>query len=180
MLRGLAGPIPESSAWPSEPVPRLKTDPPIDFTPTLSTLKGEGETRATVRCGFFKESWDRNGGSVSFSPTEPYRATYQVAKDVRAILKSPERAKESGLTEQQLQELRKLDIPPDYPVIKEGLTLLYIWWQESPNGPIRQRAKARLCDRVRAAVQKHHTDHTAFAAAARKIMGSVQQRTAPR
>jgi len=175
MLRGLAGPIPESSDWPSGPVPRLKTDPPIDFTPTLSTPKGEGETCATIKCGFFKKSWDRNGGSVSFSPTEPYRATYQVAKDVRAILKSPERAKESGLTEQQLQELRKFDVPGKYPVIKEGLTLLYIWWQESPDGPIRQRAKARVCDCVRAAVQKHHTDHTAFAAAARRIMDAVQQ-----
>lgn len=178
MLRDLASPIPESSVWPSQPVPLLETDPPIDFTVTLSTLKGEDETRATVKCGFFQKLWARNRGSVSFSPSEAYRATYQVAKDVRSILKSPERAKESGLTEQQVQELRKLGIPPDYPVIKEGLTLLYIWWQESPEGPIRQRAKARLCDRVRAAVQKHHTDHTAFAAAARKIMDVVQQRTA--
>lgn len=179
ILRGLAGPIPESNAWPLQPVPLLETDPPIDFTPTLSTLKGEGETQATVRCGFFQESWDRNGGSVTFSPSEAHRPTYQAAKDVRAILKSPDRAKESGLTEQQLQELRKLDIPPKSPVIKEGLTLLYIWWQESPDGPICQRAKARLCDRVRAAVQEHHTDHTAFAAAARKIIDGVQQRAEP-
>lgn len=178
MLRGLAGPIPESSAWPSQLVPLLETDPPIDFTTTLSTLKGKGETRATVKCGFFQKSWNRNGGSVSFSPSEAYRPTYQVAEDVRAILKSPEREKGSGLTEQQLQELRELDIPPRYPVIKEGLTLLYIWWQESPDGPIRQRARARLCDRVRAAVQEHHTDHATFAATARRIMDAAQQRTA--
>jgi hypothetical protein len=174
MLRGFAGPIPESSVWPSQPVPVLETDPPIDFTTTLSTAEGEGETRATVKCGFYQESWDRNGGSMSFSPSEAYRPTYRMAEDVRAILRSPERAKQSGLTEQQLQELRKLDIPAKYPVITEGLTLLYIWWQESPDGPIRQRARAHLCDSVRAAVQKHHTDHTTFAVAARKIMTTVQ------
>lgn len=173
-LRTLAGPIPETTVWPSQPAPPLETIPQIDFVTTLTSEQGAGETMATVRCGYFQESWNRNGGSVSFKPSEAFRATYQMAEDVRAILASSERAQKSGLTKLQLQELRKLEIPPHIPVIKEGLTLLYIWWHESPDGPIRQRARDELRECVRAAVQKHHTDHVAFAAAARKIMAPVQ------
>ncbi|MBS0264468.1 MAG: HEAT repeat domain-containing protein [Planctomycetes bacterium] len=176
-LRPLAGPIPEPTDWPARPVPSLKTSPQIDFTTTLTAERGAGETLATVRCGFFEETWNRRGGSVSFKPSEAFQATYQVAEDVRAILASPERAQKSGLTELQLQELRKLQIPPQIPVIQEGLSLLYIWWQESPEGPIRQRAQVYLCERVRADVQQHHADHVAFASAARKIMGSVESST---
>jgi hypothetical protein len=171
MLREFSGPISRPTVWPAEPVPALKTDPPIDFTATLTPPK-DAETRATIKCGFFQESWDRNGGSTSFRPTEAYRPIYQVASDVRAILESPERAEKSGLTEQQLEELRQLELPPRYPVIKEGLSLLYMWWQESPDGPIRERARDYLVDRVRDGVQQYHIDNVSFAPAARKIMGA--------
>ena len=169
-LRKLAGPIPEQTFWPEPPVTVIETDPPIDFTVQLSTLTGSGETPATVTCGFFKESWNRNGGSSSFRPTGTHAATYQVAKDVRALLKSEDRIRESGLTEQQIAELRRLEIPPESPRVKQGLSLLYIWWQESPDGPIRRRAHDRLCHAVQTAVQQHHLDHVAFAAAALRIM----------
>jgi hypothetical protein len=175
MLREFSGPISKPTVWPAEPVPALKTDPPIDFTAILTPPK-EGETRATIKCGFFQESWNRNGGSTSFKPTEAYRPIYQVASDVRAILESPDRAEKSSLTEQQLEELRELALPPRHPVIKEGLSLLYLWWQESPDGPIRDRARDYLIDRVRAGVQQHHIDHVAFAAAARRIMAAEQKR----
>ena len=178
MLRTLSGPIPKPTVWPSQPVPLLETNPQIDFTTTLSSEKGEGETMVTVRCGFLLKSQNRNGGSVSFEPSEEFHATYQVAENVRAILTSSEQGQKSGLTERQLQELRKLEIPPKIPVIKEGLNLLYIWWHESPDGPIRQRARDFLCESVRAAVQKHHTDHVTFATAARMIMGPVQKSAA--
>ncbi len=97
-LRELSGPISKPTVWPTKPVPALKTDPPIDFTPTLTPPR-QGETRATIKCGFFQESWDRNGGSTSFKPTEAYRPVYEVASNVRKLLESPERAGKSGLTD---------------------------------------------------------------------------------
>lgn len=171
-LKTLAGPIPEQHFWPEPPIIELKTHPPIDFSVHLSTLKGKGETKATVVCGFFRETWDRNGGSSSFHPTGPHASTYQVANDVRAILSSAARAKESGLTARQIAALRELSLPAKAPVIKEGLTLLYIWWQESPPGHVRSRARIRLQNAVQRAVQQYHTDHVAFAAAAGKIMAA--------
>lgn len=167
-LRPLAAPILEPTVWQTH-VPLLQTDPPIDFTVRL-TDPAEGQTMATVECGFFRETWDRNGGQTSFQPTDDYKVLYRVPDDIRSLLNSTDRIKGSDLSEQQLNDLRALAIPLPSPVVEEGLTLLYIWWQESPEGPIRQRARDELCDCVRAAVQKHHTNHVTFAAAVRKIL----------
>lgn len=169
-LKPLAAPRPEQTFWPEPQIMELQTDPPIDFSVQLSTLKGSGEQPATVTCGFLKETWNRNGGSSSFRPTGPHAATYQVAKTVRAILKSEDSIRESGLSDAQIADLKQLTIPLESPTVPEGLSLLYIWWQESPNGPIRGRANRRLCNAVRRAVQQHHLDHLAFAEAARNIM----------
>lgn len=175
-LKPLAAPRPKQTFWPEPPVPELKTDPPIDFSVQLATPKGSGEMSATVTCGFLKKTWNRNGGRLSFVPTDPHAATYQVAKNVRAILKSEESIDESGLTDEQIEELRQLTIPFEAPDLH--LTLLYIWWQESPDGLVRVRAHDRLCNAVQRTVQQHHLDHVAFAAAARKILEQkpVQQR----
>jgi len=175
MLKELSGPPPPIHAWPSERVPDLKTDPPIDFTVKLSTRKGSGEQPATVTCGFFRKNWNRNGGSVSFSPSEAYLSTYQIADKVRTLLASEAQAEALGLNEQQLRALRELDMPSAYPETEESWTLLYIWWQESPVGPLRGRAHNRLCEQVRAAVQRHHTEHVTFAAAAQAIMAGNER-----
>lgn len=174
-LRKVAGPISKPTVWRSRSVPELKTDPPIDFSVTLSPLQGLSEQRFTVTCGFFTETKTGNSGSSSVRPSEAYRAMYKVADDVRAILKTPEAEEASGLTAEQVQKLRKLQPPPRDPDIEEGLGLLMMWWQESPEGPIRDRAGERIRNNVRAAVQEFHTDHVAYAAAARKIMGAVQR-----
>ena len=167
-LRPLSGPIGESTVWITT-APTLEVNPPVDFTPIV-TEPAPGETLATIRCGFFQLTQNRNMGGERFEPTDDYRPIYQMADKVQAILNSPEVANESGLSEQQLKELRQLPIPDRSLVIKEGLSLLYIWWQESPAGPIRQRARDELGDCVRAAVQQFHVDQVNFATAARKIM----------
>ena len=167
-LRPLSGPIGASTVWITT-VPTLEVNPPVDFTPIV-TEPAPGETLATIRCGFFKLTQNRNGGSESFEPTDEYRPIYQMAEKVQAILNSPEVANESGLSEQQLKDLRQLSMPGRSLVVKEGLVLLYIWWQESPAGPLRQRARDELGECVRAAVQQYHVDHANYATAARKIM----------
>ena len=171
-LKPLAAPRPKQVFWPEPEVPTLKTEPPIDFTVKLISKKGEGETAAQVECGFFKKTWTRTGGSVTFRPTEPFVELYKLPKTVRALMNSNESNRESNLTADQIAALQQLQFPDRSPSVKEGLMLLYIWWKESPQGPIRDRAAQRIRNAVQRTIQQYHQDHVAFAEAARKIMKS--------
>jgi hypothetical protein len=104
-LKPLAGPIP-ALALPAlvPPVPYLKTDPPIDFTPTFKDLGTHG---IEIKSGFLSLTMMRNGSSFSYQVSDAYGAAYQGAARFRALVKKPERYAQF-ITPEQVKQLEHL------------------------------------------------------------------------
>lgn len=202
-LKALAGPISTIPVRPAiSPAPYLKTDPPIDFTPSFTENK---DGVVEIKSGFLTlAAWrhrrDYASGNDSFSVSNSYRSLYQHSKCFRSLPNDAKRREELKITPEQLKQLQKLlqqfalklcasrvinnkasnfyqelvvvntfDVPFD-----DDWDFLERNYFESPDGPIREQAKADLMNSVQALSQNYHAGTVEFVGAAKKIFSPAQ------
>lgn len=171
-LKPLAREVPAGIVRPRKSrVPYLKTQPAIDFETVITPITDGVE----LTSGFYQLRLNRNGSTMSYTPTPEHAPAYELVQKVRLLLATPESLANSGLSREQVSQLGSL--PPDY-VPYDGLTTqLYSAWRESPSGPIQDQAALDLGDAVRRASQDYHAAVVAFAQRAREVLNAppVQQ-----
>ncbi len=102
-LKPLAGPIPALPPHPKKPpVPFLRTDPPIDFTPKLTDLADGG---VEISSGFLTLQIYRGTEKHIYSPTEAYSSAYQISSRALSLLNRPEPYPQLGVTSLQAKQL---------------------------------------------------------------------------
>lgn len=196
-LKPLAGPIPASLDHPKiSSVPYLKTDPPIDFTPTFKEIEVGG---VEIKSGFLTLTLWRGGANLPYSVSGPYHAIYQNAGRFRLLPNNPDRCAELKITSEELKQLNdllhqfavklcssrisdqkignlynSLVFQSDYCPSDDDWTSLLFAYKEAPDGPLREQAKADLIDSVRVFSQNYHAGTVEFAEAAKKIFTAAQ------
>jgi HEAT repeat protein len=196
-LKSLAGPIPASLVHPKvSSVPYLKTDPPIDFTPTFKEIEAGG---VEIKSGFLTLTLWRGGANLPYSVSGPYHAIYQNAGRFRLLPNNPDRCAELKITPEQLKQLNDLlhqfavklcgsrisdqkignlynllVFQSDYCPSDDDWTSLLFAYKEAPAGPLQEQAKADLIDSVRVFSQNYHAGTVEFAEAAKKIFTAAQ------
>ena len=174
-LKALAGPISVPLPQPQPaPVPYLKTDPPIDFKPTIKQVQGHTE----ITSGFLKVSLTRTSSSTPYSPSEPYQPIYQLAQHIRWLLRFRDLYPALQITPEQNEQLSKLPLPMEWP-FNMRWTSLFIDYKESPDGPPKQQAERALLDSVRETSQNYHAGVVGLAEAAKKILTPAQLQRLP-
>jgi HEAT repeat protein len=174
-LKKLAGPIPTLALAPRPPrVPYLKTDPPIDFEPTLKPVKRAVE----IKSGFLQVTLNRTSCTSPYTPSDAHRPIYQLAQQIRWLVRFPDLYPKLGITAQQAEQLGRLPPASEWPS-GAGWTQLYIIYKEAPPGPLQKRAHEDLCDAIRVASQEHHAAAAELARAARKVLTADQLRRLP-
>lgn len=197
-LKPLAGPAPPRPVTPLyPPVPYLKTDPQIDFTPQLKDL-GNGEFE--IQSGFIDQTESRGGGEdLKREVSEPFREVYRTAALFRGLPKNPKRCADLNITAQQIDQLKdllhqfavKLSGPlsseqkvgnlynlllagPEYSVSGQDWDDCLIAYKEAPPGPLKKQAKEDLLESHRIFSQNYHAGTVEFAEAAKKIFPADQ------
>jgi hypothetical protein len=196
-LKPLAGPIPAADVRPTvSPVPYLKTDPPIDFTPTFKDLETGG---VEIKSGFLSLTLRRGGASFPYQVVEPYTAVYQASARFRSLPRNPKCCAELGVTSEQVKRLETLlhqfsiklcglriseqkfgnlynllvQQPGSCPHHDDWTPLLFAC-KEAPAGLLREQARAGLIDSVRIFSQNYHAGTVEFVDAAKKIFSTAQ------
>ena len=196
-LKPLAGPIP---AWPPHPkkppVPFLRTDPPIDFTPNLTDLADGG---AEISSGFFTLQIQRGTEKHIYSPAEAYSPAYQISRSVLSLLNRPGLYPQLEVTSWQAKQLdealsrfaRTLCGSPFSDKRAAGLRhllvfirvgcpgdpdwhSLYCAYKEAPGGRRHDESETDLCESVRAFSQNYHAGTIEFEEAAKRILTPQQ------
>jgi hypothetical protein len=202
-LKALAGPIPTIPVRPLIPPPAyLKTDPPIDFTPTFQE-NNDGVVQ--IKSGFFTlAAWrhrqDYTEGNTFFTVSDSYRTLYQNSKRLRSLPNDGQRREELKITPEQSKQLdgllhqfalelcnarvvdnklgnfyQGLVFADNYTVpFDDDWDFLKRNYFESPPGPIREQAKADLMNSVQAFSQNYHAGTVEFVEGAKKIFTPAQ------
>ena len=197
-LKPLAGPIPAYVPRPRYAgVPYLRTDPPIDFTPTFRDTEGGG---VEIKSGFLDFTQRQDGASLTpYSASDSYRVIYQASARFRSLPHRLERGAELGITSEQLTKLKDLlhqfavrlcgsrvsdqrigNLYNDLVFWNDNCpsdgdwTFLWFDYKEAPAGPIREQAKADFIDSVRIFSQNYHAGTVEFVEAAKKIFTPAQ------
>jgi hypothetical protein len=198
MLKALAGPIPASPVRPKvSPVPYLKTDPPIDFTPSFREVEDGG---VEIKSGFLTTTIHHQSENDDYSPSESYRPVYQAAAQLRALPNaSNEKREKLNITQQQMKQLT--DLVNKFAKKLCGSNVSDLWisnfynllvneseycpasaaffgfaftdYREAPP-MLKEQAKANLMDTVRVFSQNYHAGTVEFAEAAKKIFTAEQ------
>ena len=196
-LKPLAGSIPGFAVHPNgSPVPYLKTDPPIDFTPSFQEVEAGG---VVIKSGFLTLTIRRGGAELPYSVSDPWRAVYQDAARFRSLPHHPETWAELKITAEQVGRINDLlhqfavklcgsrvsdqkignlntllTFQSDYCPSDDDWTSLLFAYKEAPAGLLREQAKADLIDSVRVFSQNYHAGTVEFAEAAKKIFPPAQ------
>jgi hypothetical protein len=197
-LKPLAAPLPMFSIRPIISLPAyLKTDPPIDFTPSFKEIKDGG---VKIKSGFLTVTTWRHRGKTSYSVSDSYRSLYQYGKRFRSLLNDAKRREELKITPEQLKQLEELlhqfalklcasrvinnkvsnfyqelvvvnnyDIPFD-----DDWFFLKMNYFEAPAGSIHEQAKVDLMSAIQTFSQNYHAGTVEFVEAAKKVLTQTQ------
>jgi hypothetical protein len=184
------------------PVPFLRTDPPIDFTPRLKILQDGG---VEIESGFLRAQIYRVRQTHFYRVADAYREEYHLAHRVRSLLSHPGLYPQLRLTSSQAKELdeavnrfcRELCGPhfsdkkaSDLRRLLLGLQVedhcpgdpdwlfLFVAYKEAP-GWLHDEAEAELCESVRVFSQNYHAGSIELAGAAERILTKEQLAALP-
>lgn len=201
-LKALAGSIPIIPVRPVISPPQyLKTDPPIDFNPSF---KASNDGSIEIESGFLTlTAWrhqKNNSFNTSFLVSDFYRLLYQYSKRFRSLPNDAKSREELKITPEQLKQLgdllhkfalklcnsrvienkpgnfyQELIFANNYNIpFDDDWFFLERNYFESPEGPIREQAKADLMNSVQALSQNYHAGTVEFVETAKKIFTADQ------
>jgi hypothetical protein len=196
-LKTLAGPIFVALPVRCPLVPYLKTDPPIDFTPTFKTVEEDG---MEIKSGFLTATIHHLSENDDYSPSESYRSVYQLAAHLRALPNASNQQREKpNITPEQMKQLTDLlnvfakklcgskvsDLwisnfynllvnDSDYcPASAACFGFAFTDYREAPPN-LKEQAKAELMDEVRIFSQNYHAGTVEFVESAKRIFTPAQ------
>jgi hypothetical protein len=197
-LKPLAGPIPSPTLIKRAPVPYLKTAPPIDFVPVLKTMDDDG---VEMKCGFLSIRLSRTSESDDFTPTPPFKAVYELASQIRKLPNAnPEETQRLNLTSEQRAKIAEavkqfamklcgakvsdlwvsnfynlLVNNPEYcPTGAAFFSIPLKYYQEAPDGVLKDQAKADFLNDVQVFSQNYHSGTVELVDASKKILSREQ------
>lgn len=197
-LKPLAGPLPIFPVRPViSPPPYLKTDPLIDFT---SSFNEDANSTLEIKSGFLTLVTSRASFKTPYAVPDSYRSLYQCSSHLRSLPNDAKRCEELKIAPEQLKQLegllhqfalklcnsRIIDNKPgnfyqelvfanNYNVpFDDDWFFLERNVYESPDGLIREQAKADLMNSVQAFSQNYHAGTAEFVEAAKKIFTTEQ------
>lgn len=179
-------------------IPYLKTEPPIDFVPVFKVIEDDG---VEIKSGFLTIKLYRNSESDDFTPAQPFKAVYELAARIRGLPNgtaekagqlnlSPEQKMQIAMTVKQFAmklcgaKVSDLCISNFYNLLANnadycptgaaffGTPLRY--YQEAPDGPLKEQAKFDFVDEVRRFSQDYHAGTVELVQNAKKILTKEQ------
>jgi hypothetical protein len=183
---------------PPEPPPvlYLKTDPPINFTPTFIEIENGG---VRIESGFLDLKQWRTSAYLPYNVPNYYEPVYRASSRFRALADNRKSHPDLKVSSEQLNQLndllrqfaiklcgRKISdqrignfynllvLSSDYCPGDDDWTPLLFDYKEAPPGPIQQWAKSDLIDSVQAFSQNYHSGTVEFVEKAKRIFTPAQ------